>query len=254
MENSGSLFNQSIGVGDLVLSDNARPIPRIAAGFIDFQDIPFTNGWVQIQGELSWGRPMDSKWLEDRFNYYSSFLTTDIWMHYARCYFRTNPKQPFSVTVGMQHATQFGGDARWYHYGVNTSSDKASLKFRDFINAMFPWTGGSSTVSGDVLYYDGNHLGSWDLRLRYRLPQGHELTAYMQSPWEDGSGIGKLNGFDGVWGIEYKSPREKDWVTGAVLEYIDFTNQSGPMHWAPGDLPAHRCRRRLPVRMTTIII
>ena len=26
-------------------------------------------------------------------------------------------------------------------------------------------------------------------------------------------------------------------VTGAVVEYLDLMNQSGPMHWAPGDFP-----------------
>lgn len=234
-ENRRSIFNSRLGSGDLTLSANARPIPRLSAGFIDFQDIPFTRGWVQIQGELSWGKMTDSDWLEDHYNYYNSFLTTDVWMHYSRCYFRTNPQKPLSVTVGMQQATQFGGTSRWYAGGRETSYNKNSPKFKDFLNALFPWVGGTSTVSGDQQYYDGNHLGSWDLRVRYRLRSGHELTAYMQSPWEDGSGIGKLNGFDGVWGIEYRSPRRDGWLTGAVAEYIDFTNQSGPMHWAPGD-------------------
>ena len=58
----------------------------------------------------------------------------------------------------------------------------------------------------------------------------------MESPWEDGSGIGKLNGFDGLYGIEYSSGN-KSIINGAVVEYLDFTNQSGPIHWAPNDFP-----------------
>ena len=57
---------------------------------------------------------------------------------------------------------------------------------------------------------------------------------HFQKPFEDGSGIGWMNGFDGIWGLEYKNAK-KGIVNGAVLEYVDFTNQSGPMHWAPHD-------------------
>lgn len=236
-ERTSMLFNSRLGSGDLTLSGNARPVPRVSAGFIDFQNIPFTRGWVQICGEVSWGKFTDSHWLEDRFSQVNSFITTGAYMHYANCYFRTNPSQPFSVTVGMQHAAQFGGRVRNYREGQVTSERNDKPRFKDFVNALFPWTGGTSTSQGDQAYYDGNHLGSWDLRLRYRLHSGHTITAYMQSPYEDGSGIGKLNGFDGVWGLEYKAADHKALLSGAVIEYIDFTNQSGPMHWAPGDVP-----------------
>ena len=46
-----------------------------------------------------------------------------------------------------------------------------------------------------------------------------------------------MNGFDGIWGLEYKSGDKNAIVSGAVVEYIDFTNQSGPMHWAPSNHP-----------------
>lgn len=236
--NERSLFNQELGVGDLTFSRNSRPMPRLTAGFIDFQDIPLTSGWVQIQGEISYGKMIDNKWLENHYNYYNSFITTGAWMQYSRCYFRTNPKQNFSVTVGMQHATQFGGTYSLYKQGELRRETKNKVSLKTFVNAFFPWgSQGTSNMTGDAAFYDGNHLGTWDLRLRYRLPDDDEITAYMQSPWEDGSGIGKLNGFDGVWGLEYKSSEPDALVAGIVLEYIDFTNQSGPMHWAPGDFP-----------------
>ena len=71
---------------------------------------------------------------------------------------------------------------------------------------------------------------------RYRLKDKSEIKAFFQKPFEDGSGIGWMNGFDGIWGLEYKNAK-KGIVNGAVLEYVDFTNQSGPMHWAPHDHP-----------------
>lgn len=229
-DNDRSLFDSPLYSGDITLSNNARGIPQVRAGFIDFQNIPFTRGWVQIQGELSWGKFMDSKWLENHFNYYNSFITTDVWMHYKRLYLRTNPDKPFSFTVGMQHAVQFGGNRRIYQNGQCVEQYSYSHGFKDFFNVLLP-NQGSGT---DDNYYEGNHLGSWDISMRYRFSSGAEIRATIQKPWEDGSGIGWLNGFDGVWGLEYKAAAP-GWISSAAVQYIDFTNHSGPMHWDPGD-------------------
>lgn len=231
-----SIFNSDLGSGDLTLSNNSIPMPRVTVGFIDFQDIPLTNGWVQIQGEISYGKPTDSKWLENHYNHYNSFITTGSWFHYKRCYFRTNPEKPFSVTIGMQHAAQFGGLWKKYEKGALISEHDNKVGLRDFLDVFIQHQSKRINEFGSQEYYNGNHLGSWDLRLRYRFHDDSELTAYMQSPWEDGSGIGKLNGWDGVWGLEYKAPHP--WIIdGVVVEYLDFTNHSGPIHWAPDDHP-----------------
>lgn len=232
--NDRSIFDSPTGIGDITYSANSRPVPQVRIGFIDFQDIPFTRGWVQIQGEIAYGKFTDSSWLKDRFSYYDSFVTTGVWMHYKRCYFRTNPEQPFSVTVGMQHAAQFGGDYRGYSDGVLVRSVDSNVGFRDFIDVFIQKRGKTGVSDGDRQYYNGNHLGSWDFQARYRFTDGRALTAYFQWPWEDGSGIGKLNGWDGVWALEYTAPAGSK-VTSASIVYFDFTNQSGPIHWAPDD-------------------
>lgn len=231
-ENNRSIFDNDLNSGDIVMSNNARPVPQIRVGFIDFQNIPLTQGWVQIQGEVAYGKFFDSDWLRDHYNRYNSFITTGSYMQYSRLYLRSNPDKPFSVTVGMQHATQFGGKWEIREKGELVATHDDKLKFKDWFNAFLPWKGSSKDG-----YYSGNHLGSWDIKARYRFHDGSELTAYAQLPWEDGSGIGKLNGFDGVWGLHYRLPQYTQWLRNVVAEYIDFTNQSGPMHWAPGDFP-----------------
>jgi hypothetical protein len=233
-DNDRSLFDSDLGVGDITLSRNARGIPQVRIGFIDFQNIPYTNGWVQIQGEIAYGKFADANWLENHYNYQNSFITTGVWFHYKRLYFRTNPDKPFSFTIGMQHAAQFGGTCRRYTDGVMTSESKEEVKFKNFIDVFFQKRGNSGDTDGARAYYNGNHLGSWDVKMTYRFHDQSTLTATIQSPWEDGSGIGKLNGWDGVWGLEYDTQRY-GWISGVAVQYIDFTNQSGPMHWAPGD-------------------
>ncbi len=233
-ERTSPLLNDTLGVGDYTQSNNARPLPQVRAGFVDFQNIPFTNGWVQIQGEIAYGYYMQDDWFEDHFAYYNGFINTGEYYNYKRCYFRTKPSKPFSVTVGMQMVTEFGGTATTYSGGKQTKVDPYDTGWKDFIRAFFASEGGSNP--GDASYHYGNTLGSWDFLARYRMKNGSELKAFFQKPFEDGSGIGWMNGFDGIWGLEYKS-NKKSIVNGAMVEYVDFTNQSGPMHWAPHDNP-----------------
>ena len=122
-ERHSRIVDDSLSSGDLTRSNNARPIPGIAAGFLDFVDIPLTNGWVQIDGEIMYGKFTDSKYKEQTFNYYSGNLATDLWYIYRRCYFRTKPSQPLSLTIGMQAAGQFGGRTVYYTRGKVRRTD-----------------------------------------------------------------------------------------------------------------------------------
>jgi len=226
------LVNPQLSSGDLIMSGNARPAAGLRAGFVNFQNIPFTHGWVQITGEVGYYKAFDNSWLENHYNYYNHFITTGTWLHYKNIYFRTNPHQPFVFTIGAQAASQFAGTATYYQEGTITQITSMKADLKAFWRTMIAGSGGSS--HGDN-FVEGNHLGTWDIAAQYSLRSGHILRAYYQSPWEDGSGIGMMNGFDGLWGIEYRHPSKDSWLTGAVLEYVDLTNQSGPIHWAPGD-------------------
>lgn len=223
------IVDDQLSSGDLTRSNNAAPIPGVAAGFIDFQDIPFTNGWVQIDGEIMYGRLTDSRFKKSEFNYYNGLETINLWYNYKRCYFRTNPTKNFHVIVGMQAAAMFGGATFTYQKGELIESDVRGFHFKDLFQAFFPREGGEA-------YYEGSHLGSWDLKAVYRFRDGSLLNAYFEWPWEDGSGIGRKNGFDGLWGLQYNFA-DKGIVTKVVAEYLDFTNQSGPIHYDPEDNP-----------------
>lgn len=229
-ERGSAILNQNLTSGDLVESGNTRPIPQVRIGFKDFQDIPFTKKWLQISGELAYGMMIDENWLEKQYNYYKYHITRNQLYNYKRIYFRTMPSQPFSLTIGMQAAAVFGGETDYYLKGVLTKQERHSKSVKTFFKMLLP------TQDGGDGFYTGNHLGTWDIRGRYRLGNGVELSAYTSWLWEDGSGIGKLNGWDGLWGIEYKAPKP-GLLSGALIEYLDFTNQSGPIHYAPGDFP-----------------
>lgn len=225
-----ALLDETLSSGDLTRSSNARGIPGVSVGFIDFQDIPFTNGWVQINGSIEYGRYTDNGFRRKQFDYYNWMLATDIYSTYKFCYFRTKPSEAFSVTLGLQSAGQFGGYTEYYSRGVMFNSENRGFKIKDLWKMFFPTTGNGNN------FVEGNSLGSWDFMARYRLRSGAEVSFAFQWPWEDGSGIGRRNGWDGLWGLYYKS-NKRTVVTGAAVEYLDFRNQSGPIHWAPGDSP-----------------
>lgn len=229
MKNSHSkIVDDHLSSGDFTRSNNAAPIPGVAVGFLDFQNIPYTNGWVQIDGEIMYGKMMDSNFKKAEFNFYSGLEAINLWYNYKRCYFRTNPDQKFHVTVGMQAAGLFAGTSFTYQSGKLSNIDHRGLKIKDAFQMFFPTEGGEA-------YYTGSHLGSWDLKATYRFHNDSKLSAYFEWPWEDGSGIGKMNGWDGLWGIKYQFAN-KGIINNAVVEYLDFTNQSGPIHFDPDDV------------------
>lgn len=227
------LVNRDLSSGDLVMSGNARAPFGLRGGFINYQNVPFTRGWLQIKGEYGYYRFVNTGWLKNHYNYYNSFITTHFWFNYKNISFRTNPTKPLVFTLGAQAACQFAGKYTRYNNGEVEEIIKMKANFKAFWRALFAGSGGEA--QGDRAYVQGNHVGSWDIALDYRFSSGAILRGYYQSPWEEGSGIGKLNGFDGLWGVEYRSGK-RGIVTGFVAEYIDLMNQSGAIHFSYKDL------------------
>lgn len=226
-----ALLDDDLSSGDLTWSANARPMPGLRIGFNRFVDIPLTAHALQVQAEYFVGIPTDNHWLRQHFNYWSSFITTGRINSYRRLHLRTNPSKPLYVTFGMQAATQACGNYRLYEDGQLVKTEHNRFTSSDLITLLIP--------RSDAAYFAGNHLGSWDIRADWRLPgsSGAKLSAYVQWPWEDGSGVGKLNGWDGLWGVQYTPGNSLPWLRSIVVEYLDFTNQSGAIHWAQHDFP-----------------
>ena len=231
MKDRGSaLLNQDLTSGDVTWSGNARGIPEVRIGFVGFQDIPFTNKWVQIDLALSYGKFFDKKWVENHFSYRNGQICPSPLWTYKRLYLQTNPDKNFNFLFGFQMTGLFGGKSYQYDDGLLIKTIDNYGGIRDFFDMLLPL---DSDREG---YKVGDHKGSWDGAARYRLRNGDELRAYFEWFWEDGSGLLKNNGWDGLWGLEYKSSK-RWWINGAVVEYLDFTHQSGPLTWAEVDHP-----------------
>lgn len=225
--------NRALSSGDLVMSGNARAPFGARAGFVNYQNVPFTRGWLQIRGEYGYYRFNNTPWLKNHYNYYNSFITVHHWFNYKNIFFRSNPTKPIVVTIGAQAACQFAGTVTYYNDGEVAKVVEMKPNLKAFWRALFAGSGGEN--QGDQAYVQGNHVGSWDIAIDYTFKRGDVVRAYYQSPWEDGSGIGMMNGFDGLWGLEYRS-NTHGLVTGVVLEFLDLMNHSGPIHFSYKDM------------------
>lgn len=219
--------NQELSSGDLIWSGNSRGIPEARIGFVDWQDIPWINHWVQADICLSYGKFIDTDWVNNHFDYYRGRRNPGTFWTYKRLALRSNPTKPFMFQIGIQMTGLFGGHTYYYAGGEMTKDVNNYNGFKDFFQILLPfWT---DEKEG---YRVGDTKGCWDIAARYRFKGGENLRAYVQFPFEDSSGIYKHNGFDGLWGLEFNMGR-KWWINSVVAEYLDLTHMSGPILYDP---------------------
>lgn len=229
LKDINSVFvDQELSSGDLLWSGNSRSIPEARISFVDFQDIPFTKKWLQFDICLSYGKFIDTSWINNHFDYYTGKRNPGGWWTYKRASLRTNPEKPFSFQAGIQMSGIFGGYTYYYADGNLKETINNYSGFQDFFKILFPFW--SDEREG---YRVGDTKGTWDFKATYRFKNGETLRAYVQWPWEDSSGIARKNGFDGLWGLEFKFNRPW-WISGIVAEYLDLTHMSGPLGYDPG--------------------
>ena len=235
------LRDNLLSAGSFVKGTNAKPIPQIHLGTNGFWTVPYTKDWLQVNFDFGYGKFLDSSYREDRFMQNGAVNTryaTGAYYHQKHLYFRSNPSKRFFAIVGIEHAVQFAGTNHTFLNGKETvSKKKANLKA--FWNVILP-VGDNNYFENESMedWVYGNHIGVMTAQIGWNINQQHQLQAYLDNPFEDGSGIRKSNGWDGLWGLQYTNKASgRQYVRGAVVEYFQTTNQSGPLHWDGGDYP-----------------
>lgn len=222
-------FNLSSGA--FVESGNAKPIPQLRIGTNGFWTVPGTKEWLEIYVDGGYGHYMDGDYLNDAYEAWHrthdlGHVTTDVWYHHKQLYFRTNSAKPFFITAGGTHDVQFGGRYEGTDPGVANFKSNLSPHFKDFLNVLIP-KGESSTGQ----WISGNHLGTMTVQVSWNIDRERMLSVYLDDIFEDGSGMRKGNGYDGLWGMEYHNRAEGvQYVRGVVAEYLQTTHQSGYVH------------------------
>ncbi|MBR4650923.1 MAG: hypothetical protein IKO82_04130 [Prevotella sp.] len=228
----------TLSVGLFTNGTNAKPVPQVRFGTDGFITVPYTKGWLQLDFDFGFGKFMDSDYRESH-PFSDGSYTTGAYFHRKHLYFRSNPEKRFFGIIGIEHAVQFGGTRHYYDADGNLQSKTKPHNLKAFWKVILP-LGDSNYFENNSMedWVYGNHIGMMTYQIGWNINKHHTLQAYLDNIFEDGSAIRKGNGYDGLWGLQYtnKTPG-RQLVRGAVFEYFQSTNQSGPLHWDPGDYP-----------------
>jgi len=175
--------------GFLPWSGNARPIPKVSLSTPDFVSIPFTKGFAEFKGGIS------HSWF-GRDGYVKK-----AYLHHKYLYLRFGGSHAFHLTTGIHHFAQWGG--------VSPVYGRMPSHLNDFFK-VFLARGGGDSIPGvpwnEWANRFGNHQGTRDISVDYRLRTGLKIKAYWQNFIEDITGLGFRNISDGLWGIQVENP------------------------------------------------
>jgi hypothetical protein len=228
-----SLWDKRLSSGDMVLSPNARPVPEINLGFPEFTIVPYTGGWLQVKGDFAVGRSFDTAYLEDFANERQTYIKGIRW-HHKSAYFRikdTENNFPLSLSAGLQHWAQWGGES------TNPAIGRQPQSLKDFVRIVLGKEGGEGSSLSDQINVLGNHYGSYDFKISFTQADW-AAHAYHQRYFEDKSAVEFQNGNDGLWGLQVDL-KTFPWIRKIVVEQLETRNQTGPFHFLGFDHDLH---------------
>jgi hypothetical protein len=204
--------DSALSIGSTVWSGNARPMPKLVLATPGYVDVPYTKGYVEVNGSLAHG------WFErDRY-------VKNVFLHQKQLHLRCGGDYFINFSAGLIHFAQWGGTSPDSIYGELPSD------FDAYKRVFFAQNGDSASVNiNEAINKLGNHLGSWSYRIDFKAKQV-TLSTYYQTLFEDHSGITKMIQMDGIWGVSMATKDPDRIVNHIVFEYLHTTYQSGPVH------------------------
>lgn len=191
--------------GNLLFSQNVRPMPGIKLELTDYITLPFSSNFIQFKGYWREGLLNDSRFVDKTR------------VHNKKIMFKWGRKESFYVETGLEHVVQWGGDS--YTKG------KLSRSFKDYLSVI----SGQEGTRMETINALGNHIGNYHLAFTFNRSKDH-LQFFMQHPFEDRSGREFDNWPDGLYGVYWKSKDPKQLISHFIYEFYTTKNQSGPLH------------------------
>ncbi|MBQ3629721.1 MAG: hypothetical protein II949_00615 [Prevotella sp.] len=253
------LRNQELSSGPQTLGINARPVPSVRLSLPDYWDVPGTKGWLALKGHMAYGLQTDDRWQKD-FTDKQSRYTEHTRLHTKAGYLRIGQEgRPLTVELGIEMGCQFGGTSYVYIGGTFYKDPDEPYELTKFENdnslkaywhAFVP--GGHESKESDIVYKneEGNHLGSYVLRVNYDQPTWG-VSVYADHYYEDQSGMFFVD-YDGYgsgddWDVKKDSHyflydlrdimlgtelrlKQCHWLNNVVVEYLYSKYQSGPIN------------------------
>ena len=197
--------DKDLSTGSLGVSGNALPVPQIGIALTDYVNVPFTNGWLQVKGELSHG------WL-GRDRYLNSYY------HEKNLYLRAG-KRKFRFFVGAQHYVEWGG---------KRDGIQLDRSFKGFTNVLFATNNaddgsGFDPNSKTASYRAGDERGLVELGFDLETAKQF-IHFYHQTPFDGTWGV-NIKNIDNLSGISIAPKNANAMVKKVLLEFI-YTKQA----------------------------
>jgi hypothetical protein len=245
------LKNNQLSSGSQTLGVNARPVPQVRLALPDYWTLPIFNGWVHLKGHIAYGKTTDDNWQAD-FTQRNKKYTEDVLYHSKAGYLKIGNEDvffPLYVELGLEMACMFGGTSWQMKDGVMTPI-KSRSNLKALYRAFIP--GGGDVVEQGTAWMneEGNHLGSWLMRVNYDTDTWR-FSVYADKYFEDHSSMLQVD-YDGYgegeeWNVKKKrrflvydfkdcllggelNLKYGSWLRDIVFEYVYTKYQSGPIY------------------------
>lgn len=231
-ERRSQFVDPELSSGDLLMSENARPIPQARLAIEDYRYIPGTRDRLAVRGYFSFGMFTDGDWQYSFTRGHDTQRAKNVLYHSKGIFLRWGNTERFPLTVegGLEMGAQWGGTV----YMPDGTVIHPGSGFKDAMKVIIP-SGSSSdnpALAPDKANVAGNHTGEWSLAAAWT-PKNADWSArlYYQHYFEDHSMM-FFNHFwrDMLLGIELGLPRNR-FVDKAVYEYLITKDQSGPVYY-----------------------
>lgn len=192
--------DHDLSSGSWGISGNARPIPKIGFALTDYVNVPFTNGWVQIKGQISHGWMGEEQYIPNAF------------LHEKTFYGRIGKKR-LKIYGGIQHYAVWGGN--------RPELPKIKNSLKDWWNVFIGKEVDDGTVNNPE--YRPNRAGDQRGVIEAGVDWENDimrLRLYNQSMFETGQGITFKN-TDRLLGITYINKDPYGGVLKLTAEYIN---------------------------------
>lgn len=223
-QHAPEMKNEWLTAGGLTESSNARPIPQVRVGILQYSLIPRTKNWLHVKGWVAYGRMTDDRFQRDYVGS-AGVRSKGVIYHNKSLFLKAdNGKFPLFAEAGAIMSAEFGGKV--FHYGVMTDLPSS---FSEYFKAFIPMPGGSDAPLYDQLNINGNQVGSWLFSLGYRV-KDWTFRVYYEHFYEDHSMMFlQYPWYDGQVGLEITFPKNP-FFSSFVYEYLGMKDQAGPVY------------------------
>lgn len=214
--------------GAMCFGNNARPIPQAEVN-IDWFSIPLTRQFWKWRAHYSVGKTTDGKWQTENVaegeRYTSDILYQERALEWKFGY-EDSETCPLTYELSLKFASQFGGTT--YNAVGRGLDGKTDIKHPSDLQAFLTafYMGGSDITDGSSKNTIGNHVGSWNMRLKWH-GEDWSAAARFERFFEDQSMMFIQYGiYDHLAGLDLTLPDNR-LLSSLTVEHMNTRDQSG---------------------------